>query len=250
MPDLIQKHIRTYLRYRGWKAQGPLVQVREDENLHAHYPVAAYSIGGYLYVMLAPFLMPGKEMLEGLPPSASAMKIISILMEGVQMQPDASGFYTVDPDHLQPASPPAGAVIRPLTAADAGIWEEMLSACNPLDREAGALSLEDPLILGCFDETGTLASAASFWYWGKNLADIGVLTHPDRRGRGFGRAVVSALCREGFATGRNIQYRCDDKNEGSVALCKSLGFVKSFSMEGVILRYPEDDMDDEADYLG
>lgn len=241
MESLIARHAAAFLRCREWDEDGDAVQVYVDEELHMHYPAAAYAVGGRLYIALAPFLAEGAEMLEDIGPESSAADIVSALMEGVEMIPDRSGFYTVDGDLLADAELPAGGTLRLLTGDDAPTLDELLAACTPMEREAGAVSAEDPLAVGCFAQDGRLAAAASFWYWDDAIADVTVVTHPACRGMGFGRAAVADLCRRGLADGRIIQYRCDDSNRGSVALCRSLGFVQSFSVEGVVLHYPEDE---------
>ena len=56
------------------------------------------------------------------------------------------------------------------------------------------------------------------------FGDIGVLTHPDHRHRGLGRATVSAICTRMADAGLSPLYRCDVINTGSAALAVSLGF--------------------------
>ncbi|WP_447407152.1 GNAT family N-acetyltransferase, partial [Clostridium perfringens] len=68
--------------------------------------------------------------------------------------------------------------------------------------------------------------AASAYPWESGLfADLGVLTLPDVRGRGFARAVVLTISEFSRRKGYEPQYRCQIDNLASVALAKSCGFA-------------------------
>ena len=67
-------------------------------------------------------------------------------------------------------------------------------------------------------------AAAEIGAGGDRLLHIGILTHPAYRGRGFGKAVVSAMTTYGLATGAVVQYRTLAGNLASVAIAHALGF--------------------------
>ena len=52
------------------------------------------------------------------------------------------------------------------------------------------------------------------------------LTHPDYRGRGYGKAVVSAMTAHGLATGGVVQYRTCKPISPSVGIAQALGFQR------------------------
>ena len=73
---------------------------------------------------------------------------------------------------------------------------------------------------------GRLVSAASMYPWdGSRLADLGVITLPEFRGRGLGRATVRAMSALAIDRGYEPQYRCQFDNASSVALAASAGFA-------------------------
>ena len=47
-------------------------------------------------------------------------------------------------------------------------------------------------MFGCFNGEA-LAAAGMLERWGDRLLQVGIVTHPDHRGRGYGKAVVSAM---------------------------------------------------------
>jgi len=57
------------------------------------------------------------------------------------------------------------------------------------------------------------------------IADLGVLTLPDARGKGMARAVVQAINTVSRQQGYEPQYRCQLDNHASVALAKSCGLM-------------------------
>jgi GNAT superfamily N-acetyltransferase len=79
------------------------------------------------------------------------------------------------------------------------------------------------LAFGAF-ENGELRAAASYEIWNGTIAHLMVATHPDARGRGFGRAVLSELAEHALALGLVLQYRALAVNERSLRLARALGF--------------------------
>lgn len=155
----------------------------------------------------------------------------------------AAGIALADPDliHYVPESllrDVAGAVhtpdddARPLTGDDAEAFTQLLDACPEADCEEAYVELGHWAVAGV-EAGGRLVAVASAYPWSEEhaVADIGVLTRPDARGRGFGRRAVHALCREIIARGYEPQYRCDRANEASAALARSAGFVKYLAWE-------------------
>ena len=92
--------------------------------------------------------------------------------------------------------------------------------------------------MGLFRD-GRLWAAAGLRDFGEGLLDVTVSTHPEARGRGLGRAVVAALCRDALEAGRLVQYRHDETNPASAALAAAVGFTPLATVEGVILHFGE-----------
>ncbi len=136
-----------------------------------------------------------------------------------------------DPDYLfyLPADAAAEAghstPARQLTEDDRAAFDAFHAAASEQDREDSYVELDQWAVFGCFDGD-RLVSAASAILWNDSLmADLGVLTLPDARGKGYARAAVQSL--NGFARqqGYEPQYRCQMDNQASVALAKACGLT-------------------------
>ena len=124
-------------------------------------------------------------------------------------------------------SPPTRIGLRRLQPADLPDLERLRQACSRSDLDAAQIEDDQPVIVGAW-QAGELASAAGFIYYGEHdrIADVGVLTHPNYRGSGLGKAVVAALASIGQDEGRIVQYEADETNQASLAIARSLGFVE------------------------
>ena len=110
--------------------------------------------------------------------------------------------------------PATGGAVEDLQRPDA---EELDDADIILDEP-------DPVIMGLV-HNGELTAYASHRYWGdEEIADIGVLIHPNYRGQGLGKAIVSSLCAWCFENNIVPMYRVFDDNTISKKIPKKLGF--------------------------
>ncbi|RPJ27495.1 MAG: GNAT family N-acetyltransferase [Chloroflexi bacterium] len=103
--------------------------------------------------------------------------------------------------------------------------QSLYEACTEGDLDEAAINVDepDPVIYGMFDGD-QLVAYASHRYWEDVIADIGVLIHPGYRGRGLGKAVVSALCEWCIGSGVVPMYRVFSYNDHSCNLAQALGF--------------------------
>lgn len=69
-----------------------------------------------------------------------------------------------------------------------------------------------------------LAAVAGYEVWDGCIAHLNILTHPARRGRGFGREAVAALARTALDRGLVPQYRVLADNAPSLAVAAAVGF--------------------------
>ncbi|HXH77027.1 GNAT family N-acetyltransferase [Nocardioides sp.] len=115
--------------------------------------------------------------------------------------------------------------VRRLTNEDAGAFAAFAAAAPEDDLEEAYVELDHWLAFGAFagDE---LACAASMYPWRQtSLADLGVITLPQFRGRGLARETVRAISTAAFAAGYEPQYRCQLDNLASIALADAAGLI-------------------------
>jgi GNAT superfamily N-acetyltransferase len=125
-----------------------------------------------------------------------------------------------DASDLRPA-PTMGT--RLLTDQDLPELRRLAAACGPVDWAHSGIDPARPPVFGCF-AGAVLAAAGMLEPWGDRLLHVGIVTHPGYRGRGYGKAVVSAMTAHGLATGGVVQYRTLQANLPSVGIARTLGF--------------------------
>lgn len=115
------------------------------------------------------------------------------------------------------AERPAPPHIRRLDPADAAAFDVFQASASEEDLDAAWVELDHWQVFGAFDGERLLA-AGSMYPWGLDpaLADMGVLTLPEARGRGHARQLVHAMAVSAQAAGLQPQYRCQLDNIASI----------------------------------
>jgi GNAT superfamily N-acetyltransferase len=126
---------------------------------------------------------------------------------------------------------------RPLTDRDLPALRRLADACGPTAWEHSGIRPGSSAVFGCH-AGGTLAAAGMLEPWGDRLLHVGIVTHPAHRGRGYGKAVVSAMTAHGLAAGKVVQYRTLEANLASVGIARALGFQRFARTLAVRLARP------------
>jgi GNAT superfamily N-acetyltransferase len=126
-----------------------------------------------------------------------------------------------DASDLRPA-PTLGT--RLLTDQDLPGLERLATDCGPTAWEQAGSTLRARRCsaarrrpVSCGRDAGAVGGSA---------AAGGIVTHPGYRGRGYGKAVVSAMSTYGLAAGGVMQYRTLQANLPSVGIARALGFQR------------------------
>lgn len=128
---------------------------------------------------------------------------------------------------------PWGEGTRELTEADADAFAEFTDRAPEDDLDEAFVELDHWLVVGTFREQ-QLVSVSSMYPWGEStIADLGVITLPQFRGQGLGRATVRAISAAALARGYEPQYRCDLDNAPSAGLARAAGFARFGLWEGL-----------------
>jgi GNAT superfamily N-acetyltransferase len=146
---------------------------------------------------------------------------------------DSLYLYLYPPD-FRPAQAPPSFTVRKLHHDDEAALNVLKAACVEEEVEEGEVSVDDEIGFGCFYDAQMVALATGFRLTG--FMDIGVLTHPDFRRKGLGKAVVSALCTWCIETGIIAQYRCATTNTGSRNIARGLHFHRYFMQQSIYLQ--------------
>ncbi|MBB5712564.1 GNAT family N-acetyltransferase [Sphingomonas xinjiangensis] len=128
------------------------------------------------------------------------------------------------PDDTMPAADRSRAP-RQLTEGDRESFNAFQAEASEQDLEDAYVELDHWAAFGYFDGDRLVSAASAYPWENSQIADIGVLTLPDVRGKGYARAVVQAIIRFSKRQGYEPQYRCQLDNHASVALAKACGLT-------------------------
>ena len=152
----------------------------------------------------------------------SALRSISVAVLG----PAFLGYAEAVSPEVHPA--------RVLSLDDATALDAMERSFDPIEWEHGGSRIQDPcsaVFVG-----PQIAALAGYQVWGGTIAHISIITHPDFRGRGFGRSAVAHLARRAITAGLVPQYRTLDSNRPSLRIADELGFARYATSLAVRLK--------------
>lgn len=194
-----------------------LVTVTHGPRVLAVTPAHAAAVGFANGDLIAPELM------------TSAFEIANISLN----DPDDVFHFTIEEGQALVEEPTRPGVRR-LSLDDRAAFERFIDDAPDQDVDEAFVELDHWLVFGCFvDER--LVSAASMYPWdASTLADTGVLTLPEFRGRGYGAATVRGLSARALQLGYEPQYRCQVDNVGSVSLARSAGLTHFGTWEVIL----------------
>ncbi len=133
--------------------------------------------------------------------------------------------YMLDRTAFRRFVPDSRYTVRALTQADAAAFAAFQARCSEHEREESDISVDQDTPYGVFDGSRIVAGASTYMWDG--LVDVGVLTDPEYRGQGLGKAVVSAVCAhfvDNVNEPRIVCYRHEVHNLASQGIAQSLGF--------------------------
>jgi hypothetical protein len=111
---------------------------------------------------------------------------------------------------------------RALSPDDLPALRRLAAACGPEWEDSG-ITFESPLVFGRFVE-GELAAAGTVERSSRDILNVGIITHPDHRGSGYGKEVTTALTNYGLERGGIMQYRTLEANVPSMRIARTLGY--------------------------
>jgi GNAT superfamily N-acetyltransferase len=122
------------------------------------------------------------------------------------------------------AERPAPPHIRCLGPADAAAFDGFQASASEEDLDAAWVELDHWQVFGAFDGERLVAAGSMYpWSLDPALADMGVLTLPEARGRGHARQLVRAMAVSARAAGLQPQYRCQLDNTASIITAERSG---------------------------
>lgn len=115
--------------------------------------------------------------------------------------------------------------LRQLAEHDYAVFSEFQAAASEQDLDDAYVELDHWAVFGSF-EHNRLVSAASMYPWeDSQIADTGVLTLTDYRGKGHACKVVRSISKHAYEQGYEPQYRCQLDNHASTSLARAAGLT-------------------------
>jgi predicted GNAT family acetyltransferase len=194
-------------------------------------------IGRHTFAQIDPFYFQTlNQLVQTLPPQTSmnGTHIQTTWDEQTIQSHDHGLTYYLHASDLPPHLPPGSFNVRKLELGDADQMSGLHQACTPEEVEEGYVEVTHQITFGCFQYEELVAASSGYERTG--FLDIGVLTHPNFRKKGLGRAVVGALCV--WAIEKHIipQYRHNALNINSQRIAESLNFKPYFKTEAFTFR--------------
>ena len=199
--------------------------------------IALWHIGKHTFVQLDPaFFHKLDTLVKELPAhtSLTGEQIENAWGKDSITSRDIGLTYYLFPPDLPNYQPSAPFTLRQLTEADADHVAALHAANTPEDVDEAYIEVTHEIAFGCFHGEQLVAAASGYERTG--FLDLGVLTHPEFRKKGLGKAVVGAACDWANQKGMIAQYRHNALNTSSKNVAESLNFRKYFSSEGIFLR--------------
>jgi ribosomal protein S18 acetylase RimI-like enzyme len=141
------------------------------------------------------------------------------------------------PPQLAKGPNPAGVELRMLTAADAPAMVELAKLTEPGPFRSRTLELGT--FFGILDAGRLLAMAGKRLHVPGFVEVSGVCTHPDARGRGYARLLMSRVMEEIVREGKTPFLHSFANNYGAIRVYEGLGFTLRRTFELAVVKNSE-----------
>jgi len=144
----------------------------------------------------------------------------------------------LDAERFQPFTPAPRYTTRQLIKADEAAFAKFTEQSPKREREEADVGLDDGIAYGVLDGERIVAAASTYELHG--FTDIGVLTDPEYRQQGLGKAAVSALSEHFLDKQDLLLYRHETDNLGSMGVVRGLGYWHFADVDFVKFKREED----------
>ena len=199
--------------------------------------IAPWYIGKHTFVQLDPAYFPQLEKLVKELPAGTSLtgaQIEAAWGKDALLSRDDEVLNYLFPQDLPAYLPMPPFELRPLSEADEAAMSALNEANPPEDVDEGYVEVTHEIAFGCF--LGEKLAAAASGYERTGFLDIGVITHPEFRKKGLGKAAVGALCKWASEHDMIAQYRHHAVNTSSQHVARSLNFQTYFKAESIFFR--------------
>jgi RimJ/RimL family protein N-acetyltransferase len=165
------------------------------------------------------------DLTAGAAVSGSALRS-ALAVAGIGLNGADHLFYLPVDEHAAVGAEPVPDGTRQLTDADAESFAHFADAAPADELDEAFVELDHWEVFGTFVDDRLVAAASMYPWAGTHLADLGVITLPDYRGRGLAKRTVRSISARALGQGYEPQYRCQLDNSPSIALARAAGFAR------------------------
>lgn len=213
---------------------GTTISISEHRNADSF--LILWPVGQHIVLEIAPVAERAVQPILDALPADHSVTLDDFKRAWGDVETEHMPMYAVDPAEFRPfhVSPPY--TLRQLTLDDQEAFDAFLAQCSEEDKDEGDVSLDHMIAFGVFDGE-RIAAAGSVFIW-RGFIDIGILTDPAYRKKGFGKALVSACTAHYLPGERVVGYRHDVNNAGSRGIALGLNFTHYANVD--MLKMPKD----------
>ena len=180
--------------------------------------VVALQLQASVVVICPPTLVPLLSRLSGI----ELLDMSTLLRILKRFSPDPIGTATIAYADSNTLASGAGVGVAHLATAKEVM--EVMSGCTQDEQDESGLE-QMPFRFAVQSRDGSTAALSGYEPWNRDIAQLGVLTAPQKRGQGFGFTVAVAAASAAMDADLIPQWRSRIDNEPSQRLGHRLGFV-------------------------
>lgn len=236
-PDLMSRVNQTWLDH----FQLPVeilsrlgTTVYKNEKWDADSYIILWPVGQHIVLEIAPAAEQAVQTLLAQLPSDHVLTLANFKDAWGEVETSGTPMYALDAAEFRPFSVSLPYVLRQLTSSDQPAFDAFLAQCSEEDKDEGDVGIDHMIAFGVFDGE-RIAAAGSVFIW-RGFIDIGILTDPAYRKKGFGKALVSACAAHYLLGDKVVGYRHDVLNVGSRGIAQGLNFTHYADVE--MLKLP------------
>jgi len=222
MKQRIYQHLAEHFKLPMENAHQPGTTIMQDEGRETSASQIIWTLDEHVIVRCNPQFA---RQFEAIIEAGEALSLAKITDTLNVESGDEGNLYSITAADFIPHD--CAYPIRQLTQDDAEAFANFHANCSEQDKEYGEVGLNDEVIFGALDGGRIIAAASTFEWYG--FVDFGVLTDPDYRGQGAGKAVVAAITKhylQNETDTRMLIYRHDTSNIGSGKIATAIGWQR------------------------
>lgn len=150
-------------------------------------------------------------------------EVNSFFGDSLEILSEEVNYSYLDPAFFMPAEKKETPEIKNLTNKDLKNYQKLKESCSVYEWEEAYIHLEQGVNFGIWQENNLLGIGGII-DWDKKFSDISIIVHPDYRNQGYGKILLTELCKWGLEQEKILQIRHKEDDGIVRKLITSVGF--------------------------